>query len=182
MGIGKTQWDSLNSRRGKFYGMFTKHSSAATTKHSSSSSFVSFPLFGSDPLDNGQSTAVTQYDVAVNATNVTWRKALSTALNGNLDQSEKMKQQIMRGTSEKVINALGYMYLNNGYTSIAIDIFEHNATAHPKSADAYYNLAEADWTGGDTISALANYNTAFGLSTSSTQKTLIQDRIKRLLK
>jgi len=174
MGIGMVQWLSLNGQRGKYYKPFFKSSRAAD-------SLVSFPLFGSNPFDTGATSIVTQYDVATNAASQMWNRALAFAANGNADEAERLKQQVIRSCGEQVINALGYQYLNNGYASLAIDVFSRNADAHPHSWKAYYSLGEAQGFRGDTLSAIVNYNKAMNLTADSTTKTNIKNKIARLL-
>jgi len=172
MGIGKIQWQELNSRRGRFYSAPKKHSSSEDTQ-------VSFPLFNSDPFDT--TPASTKYDVATNAATTMWNRALGFAANGQTDQAERLKSQVISSSSESVVNALGYSYLNNGYSALAIDVFTRNAEAHSSSWQAFYSLAEAQAYRGDTLTALSNLNKALGLTSDSATKTKIQSKIDTLL-
>jgi Flp pilus assembly protein TadD len=167
------QWQALNSQRGKFYKPPVKRFSAAD-------SIVPFPIFNTDPFDT--SAPATRYDVATNAATTMWNRALGYAANGRTDDAERLKTQVIRSSTEQVVNALGYSYLNNGYLSLAIDVFQRNAEAHPTSWKAYFSLAEAWGYRGDTLSAIANYNKALSLATDTTTKTNIKNRIANLLR
>lgn len=171
MGIGMAQWQALNSQRGKYY--------KPLFKRYSEGSIVSFPLFNTNPFDT--SAAATRYDVATNAATTMWNRALGLAANGRTDDAERIKAQVISSSTEQVVNALGYTYLNNGYSSLAIDVFERNAEAHPDSWKAYFSLAEAWGYRGDTLTAMANYNKALNLATDTATKTNIKNRIAALL-
>ena len=173
MGVGMTEWQRINTNRGKFY-------TAPKSMSSKSDQLISFPLFGSDPFDTGAGSTTSAQDVAVNSAISTWDRAGGYALNGDATRAEVVKQQLVRTSSEKVINALGYQYLNHGYASIAVDIFKRNVDAHPNSWNAYDSLAEAQAKAGDTLSSLLNYNKALSFATDSTTKTAIHNRIKNI--
>lgn len=172
MGIGMVLWQSLNSHRGKYYQPLVKSSRLVD-------SLVSFPLFNTDPFDT--TAAATKYDVATNAAGQIWRRALSFAASGDSDSAERLKQQAIRSSSEQVINALGYQFLDSGYISLAIDVFTRNADAHPTSWKAFSSLAEAQGYRGDTLSAIANYNTAIRLTSDSATQLSIRKKIAALL-
>jgi Flp pilus assembly protein TadD len=177
VGIGRAQWNELNSHRGRFYTPPKRSSSARSS--SAEETQISFPLFNSDPFD--MTAPATKYDVATNAASTMWNRALSYAANGKEDEANRLKTQVIRSSSEKVVNTLGYTFLNDGYTSLAIDVFTRNAEAHTDSWQAYYSLGEAWSYRRDTLTALTNFNKALSLTSDTATKAKIQRKIDTLL-
>ena len=66
--------------------------------------------------------------------------------------------------SERSMNLLGYRYLNEGETDIAIEIFKMNVADYPKSFNAYGSLAEAYVKAGINDEAIKNFKKSLELN------------------
>lgn len=66
--------------------------------------------------------------------------------------------------SERSMNLLGYKYLNNGETDIAIEIFKMNVADYPESSNVYDSLAEAYMKAGSIDEAIRNYKKSLELN------------------
>jgi tetratricopeptide (TPR) repeat protein len=65
--------------------------------------------------------------------------------------------------AEESINALGYSYLNDGKTEMAIAVFTFNVRQFPKSANAHDSLGEALMRAGRIDESILNYRKAVEL-------------------
>ncbi|MBS4036100.1 MAG: tetratricopeptide repeat protein [Ignavibacterium sp.] len=66
--------------------------------------------------------------------------------------------------SERSMNLLGYKYLNEGETDIAIEIFKMNVADYPESSNVYDSLGEAYMKAGNKDEAIRNYKKSLELN------------------
>ena len=66
--------------------------------------------------------------------------------------------------SERSMNLLGYKYLNEGETDIAIEIFKMNVADYPESPNVYDSLGEAYMKAGNKDEAIRNYKKSLELN------------------
>ena len=66
--------------------------------------------------------------------------------------------------SEKSMNLLGYKFLNEGETDIAIEIFKMNVADYPESFNVYDSLGEAYMKAGFNEEAIRNYKKSLELN------------------
>lgn len=65
---------------------------------------------------------------------------------------------------EDELNALGYVYLRDGDTETAIDVFRLNVEAFPEAFNPYDSLGEGYMVAGDTARAVENYRRSLELN------------------
>ena len=78
---------------------------------------------------------------------------------------------------ERMVNEVGYEFLNTGRTDAAIDVFAFNVAENPKSGNVYDSLGEAYLKKGDKKKAIAAYQEAAALDSSNTNA---RDQLKEL--
>lgn len=67
-------------------------------------------------------------------------------------------------TDETSLWRLGYVWMNEGHISEAVEIFKLYVEAYPESSSAYDSLAEACMKNGDTEEAIKNYKKSLELN------------------
>lgn len=120
--------------------------------------------------------AATAHHEATLARQETALQALQTRLDeaARLAQSSDARaEQQIRATlqqaqaigllDEQAINLLGYHYLGNDETVMALAVFVFNAQAYPQSANVYDSLGEAQMKAGHQPQAIANYQKSLEL-------------------
>ena len=80
---------------------------------------------------------------------------------------------------ETSIWRLGYVWLNQGHISEAIEIFKLYVKAYPRSFNAYNNLGEAYMKSGDKQNAIINYRKSLELNPKNSNA---RDMLKKLEK
>jgi tetratricopeptide (TPR) repeat protein len=80
---------------------------------------------------------------------------------------------------ESEINQLGYFFLARGSASRAVDAFELNVRAFPRSANVYDSLGEAQLARGDTAMAIASYRRSLELDPGNSNASTVLGRIAR---
>jgi Tfp pilus assembly protein PilF len=80
--------------------------------------------------------------------------------------------------SERCINQLGYMLLNQGRNDVAVVIFEMNTHKFPQSSNPWDSLADAHMFGGRRELAIENYRKALELNPNNKNAA---DMLKKLL-
>lgn len=82
--------------------------------------------------------------------------------------------------SERILNSLGYGYLQNGDVDVAIALFELNVEAYPEAANTYDSLAEAYLRDGKTDQAVAYYEKSLQLNPDNQNATDMLQRISEM--
>lgn len=70
--------------------------------------------------------------------------------------------------SEGDLNRLGYVYLRDGKTKEAIEVFKLNVEAFPNSFNVYDSLGEGYMADGQTELAIVNYEKSVQLNPNNT--------------
>ncbi len=99
------------------------------------------------------------------------------SLQASLDKIRKLGDAIY--IDETSIWRLGYVWLNQGHISEAIEIFKLYVEAYPQSFNAYYNLGEAYMKSGDKQNAIINYRKSLELNPENSNA---RDMLKKLEK
>jgi tetratricopeptide (TPR) repeat protein len=68
-----------------------------------------------------------------------------------------LKEQYPLLVTERLLNDLGYSFLNNNLTEPAIQILKLNVNKFPQSSNVYDSLGEAYMNAGDNKGAIENY-------------------------
>jgi hypothetical protein len=99
---------------------------------------------------------------------------------GKQEDVKALRDRSLELATETDINQLGYTYLQGGKTKEALELFEKNVKAHPKSWNVYDSLAEGLEKGGDTKGAIANYSKALSIVKDAVNRKRITDTIAKL--
>lgn len=81
---------------------------------------------------------------------------------------------------QKVLNTMGYIYLNDKQYSNAIDIFELNVQQHPTAWNVFDSLGEAYFLSGDYTNALKNFKKSVELNSQNQYNN--NDRLAFIIK
>jgi tetratricopeptide (TPR) repeat protein len=80
---------------------------------------------------------------------------------------------------EERVNRRGYELLQGGSVKQAINVFNLNVQAFPKSANAYDSIGEAYLTAGDTTLAVENYRKSLALDPENKNAEEVLNRLQR---
>lgn len=86
------------------------------------------------------------------------RVVIAEGVGPGLETYDSLKAQ--QGTAvvdERMLNALGYRFLERGRVQQAIALFRANVLEYPESANVYDSLGEAYAAAGDSVLAIENY-------------------------
>jgi tetratricopeptide (TPR) repeat protein len=81
--------------------------------------------------------------------------------------------------SERSMNLLGYKYLNEGETDIAIEIFKMNVADYPESSNVYDSLGEAYMKAGSKDVAIRNYKKSLELNPKNDNAKKMLEKLKQ---
>ncbi|MGG8495630.1 serine hydrolase [Tenacibaculum sp. TC6] len=107
------------------------------------------------------------------------KKMINTCLNHGIEQTKQILADSKNNLSEIAINAKGYEMIKRGFYKNAIDLFELEVFAFPKSYDAYDSLGEAYMKSGNTDASIKNYKKSLELNPDNQNA---KEKIKELLK
>jgi tetratricopeptide (TPR) repeat protein len=79
--------------------------------------------------------------------------------------------------SEKSMNLLGYKFLNEGETDIAIEIFKMNVADYPESSNVYDSLGEAYMKCENKEEAIKNYQKSLELNPENERAKMMLEKI-----
>jgi tetratricopeptide (TPR) repeat protein len=75
------------------------------------------------------------------------------------------------------MNLLGYKYLNEEETDIAIEIFKMNVADYPESSNVYDSLGEAYMKAGNKDEAIRNYKKSLELNPKNERAKMMLEKI-----
>jgi tetratricopeptide (TPR) repeat protein len=130
-------------------------------------------------LDEGLEFAQKSVEMSPGFANQMTESSLLAALGLDSD-ANAAKDRAMAAASEADINKLASQYLQAGKVDDAIALLRKNVEKYPASWDACDSLAEAYAKKGDKAQAIQFYGKALSMAPDETNKTRIQDELKKL--
>ena len=91
----------------------------------------------------------------------------------------RMRERYPAGTfNERVLNALGYEFLNENDTKTAVAIFELNVAEYPDASNPYDSLGEGYMRDGDRQKAIENYRKSLDLDPQNTNAVRMLEQLE----
>ncbi|BDD03971.1 serine hydrolase [Aureibacter tunicatorum] len=105
-------------------------------------------------------------------------------VNGSSNLCQNIKDEIIKNKDhytidENRINLLGYMYLRDNQTNIAIEIFKLNTYLHPNSANVWDSLGEGYYENGQFELSKENYQKTLEMNPDNDNARVVIERIEK---